>query len=127
MRMVSSIAKKRGKPGWRQKSFDERKSMGKRLNAQVIKLDGEFAKVLGQIEQLKSQVEARLVAWLERFERWRSYSSARSAFRVALCTYVIVLVPDRDPLEHLRSNCRSIGGLCDNWCAHVDSQISTVV
>jgi hypothetical protein len=65
--------------------------MGKRLNAQVIKLDGEFAKVLGQIEQLKSQVEARLVAWLERFERWRSYSSARSAFRVALCTYVIVL------------------------------------
>jgi hypothetical protein len=71
--------------------FDERSSLAKRLNAKLVKLDNEFAKIISNVEMLRSKIWERHDAWLKQFEHWRFWSSGRLAFRVALLAYVVLV------------------------------------
>ena len=72
--------------------FDERKSLGKRLNSRLLKFDEQFAELASQMGGLRRVVHDRRESWSREFERWRFHSSGRLAFRVATCVYVLVAV-----------------------------------
>jgi len=71
--------------------FDERRSLAKRFNAKLVKLDNEFATIISNVETLRSEIRDRCDAWSNQFEHWRFWSSGRLAFRVALVAYVVLV------------------------------------
>lgn len=74
--------------------FDERKLLARKLNIALAKLNAEYSELASQVHDRKGAVRNRRDSWLNDFkigfERWRFYSSGRLAFRIALCSYLII-------------------------------------